>query len=227
MQHPNPGHADHDLILIAGHSAGDLVDSERARAQALVDACPSCADLYRDLIAIARATRALPKRATLPRDFRLTPEHAAHLRRKSWLRAALAPLSAARSATRPMAVAFTSLGLVGLLVVTLLPGLGGSAASYGPERDQAVTGAGASAVPGVPVSGPGAAPGPNATAVAPDEAYGAKGDRASNAPELGSAGDSGAPAAPAPTSLLLVGSLVLLAIGLGLFGLRLASRRLR
>lgn len=228
MQHPDPTHADHDVTLIASHAAGDLVDSERARAQALLETCASCADVERDLVAIARATRALPKRAAAPRDFRLTPEQAAHLRRGNWLRAVLAPFGAARSATRPLAAAFTSLGLVGLLVVTILPGLGGSAASMGAPRDQAITGAGASAAPAGPASGPGAAPGPNETAAAPDNAYGGKeGVSASSVPEAEIADDAGRDAAPAPVNLPLVGSLVLLAIGLGMFGLRFASRRLR
>lgn len=139
MQHANlathPSHAQHDAILVAGHAAGDLDDSARARAQALVDACLPCADLHRDLIAIAAATRALPNLAPAPRDFRLDAEHAARLRRGSWLRAALRPFGSARSATRPLAAAFTSLGIAGLFVATIMPGLLGSAASTGAQRE--------------------------------------------------------------------------------------------
>lgn len=230
MRQPNPGHADHDLLLIARHAAGDLVDSDRGRAQARLDTCQSCAEVDRDLEAIARATRALPNRATAPRDFRLTPDQAAHLRRGTWLRSLLAPFAAARSATRPMAAAFTSLGLVGLLVVTILPGLAGSAASLGPTREQADTGAGAGAsvAPAAPVSGPGAAPGPNATAGAQDNEYGAKNDdTATSAPEGEIAGDASTNRAPAPINLAFAGSLVLLAVGLLLYLLRFAARRLR
>ncbi|MEO8273984.1 MAG: hypothetical protein ABI620_07950, partial [Chloroflexota bacterium] len=70
MQHPN--HPDHDLLLIAADAAGDLAGTDRARAQALIQACESCADLQRDLVSIAAATRTLPAMAAAPRDFRLS-----------------------------------------------------------------------------------------------------------------------------------------------------------
>lgn len=222
MQHPNPSHADHDLLLIARHAAGDLVDSDRGRAQALLDTCASCAEVDRDLEAIARATRTLPNRATAPRDFRLTPEHAAHLRRGGWLRGFLAPFGAARSATRPMAAAFTSLGLVGLLVVAILPGLGGGAAMLGPTREQGVTAAGASAAPAAP-----GAPAPNATARIPGDAFGAKNEDTSTGGPGRIAGDASDHLAPAPLNLAFLGSLALLGVGVALYLLRFAARRLR
>jgi anti-sigma factor RsiW len=236
MQHPN--HPAHDLTLIAGHAAGDLAASERIRAEVLLDTCGECADVHRDLIAIAAATRSLPNLATAPRDFRLAPEQAARLRRTSVLLTFLAPFGAARSASRPLAAAFTSLGIAGLLVATVLPGLLGSAASptAGNERDQGAIAPAATAAPVI-------LPGQPAAIVAsanPDEAVGVKnGDGATAAPEFGVAGgaQTEAPRGPtdssidlkrdSPPNLLFIGSLALLAVGLLLFGLRFASRRLR
>lgn len=254
MQHPN--HPDHDLSLVAAHAAGDLANSERTRAEAQIDTCGECADLHRDLIAIAAATRTLPNLTTAPRDFRLTPDQAARLVKRGWLRTVLAPFGATRSAARPMAAAFTSLGLAGLLVATFLPGLMGSAASAptNESRDQAAVGGGPTAAPAAPAatSAPlvpaaaGGQPAPNATSN-PDDAYavknrgGATGAAgATGAPEIAVAGgtptqapsaaDLGARAdalTTTATNPLLIGSFALLAVGLLLFGLRFASRRLR
>jgi hypothetical protein len=133
MQHPNlSDHARHDATLIAGHAAGDLTEIDRARADALLTDCGACAELRRDLVAIAAATRSVPAPAALTRDLRLAPEQADRLRRGSWLRTLLRPFGAAGSPIRPMATAFASLGLVGLVVgVALTSGvpMGGAATS--------------------------------------------------------------------------------------------------
>jgi anti-sigma factor RsiW len=241
-------HQDHDLTLVAGLAAGDLSTPDRDRAQAIVDACAECATIHADLIAIATAMRALPKRVTAPRDFRLGNVQAARLRRGSWLRSFLAPFAGARSATRPMAAAFTSLGLAGLLVATVLPGLLGSAASMAPERQ--TTGAAAAptvgaaaaptAAPAAPVdrAGESDVPAPNGPGAvvdstasqAPDGAYGAKdGSVGSEVPRTAGqeSGGTGVLTSISPPNPLLVGALVLLGIGLVLFGLRFAGRRLR
>jgi anti-sigma factor RsiW len=255
MQHQNltdhPNHAIHDATLVAGHAAGDLTDSERARAQALLDTCPPCADLHRDLVAIAAATRALPNLATAPRDFRLDAEQAARLSRGSWLRAALRPFASARSATRPMAAAFTSLGIAGLLVVTIMPGLFGSAASTGAQRERTSAGAptttfGPAAAPGGSVAGLGdgatAAPVFAAGSARPDEVdpNDSKVDaQSTDGGEEVVAGGVESPAADlesteGPRAVgttqanpVLIGSLGLLGIGILLFGLRFAARRIR
>jgi anti-sigma factor RsiW len=237
-------HGTHDLTLIAGLAGGDLAGADRARAQATLSTCPECAAIHADLIAIAAATRTLPKRATAPHDYRISAEQASRLHRRGWLRTLLAPFAGAQSAARPLATAFTSLGLVGLLVVTVLPGmLGGAASMPAPER-QSTGGAGALAAPTaapaqpldnakastVPVAaGPGAQV--DSTASEPPEvlfgvrasAFGSEVPRALG-DEPGSA--DGLVSSPSPNPLL-VGSLALLAIGLGLFGLRFAARRLR
>src|SRR5262245_45751741 len=125
-------HARHDLDLIARHAAGDLADSDLAAADRLLSTCTSCADLRRDLVAIAAAIRALPA-STSTRDFRLDESQAAALRRGSWLRALLRPFAATRSGLRPMAAAFASLGVAGLLFVTVLQSLGSPASAPAPE----------------------------------------------------------------------------------------------
>lgn len=237
-------HPDHDVLLIAAHAADDLSGPDLDRAQALLQSCAPCADLHRDLVAIAAATRTLPALATAPRDFRLSHEQAARLRRGSWLRTVLAPFSGAHSALRPVAAGLSSLGVAGLLIATLLPGMLGSAATLTPERDQSLTGAGASAAPAA-APGATAAAGPDVRPVAggptagPDSEFGASKDgTATSAPNVAVAG--GASAGPGtgtdtsqreslvnPPSPLFVGSLALLAVGLLLFGLRFAGRRLR
>ena len=133
MQHSIPAeHAQHDLELIAGHAAGDLSDPERARADALLRSCTACSDLRRDLVAIASATRTIAA-PTAPRDFRLTEAQAAGLRRRGWIKSLLRPFASPHSPVRPMAMAFTSLGLAGLLVANILPALffGGAASAPG------------------------------------------------------------------------------------------------
>ena len=72
-------HADHDPELIAGLLDGDLAGPELATAQLMVVACPQCAALHADLIALSIATRAQPSPAR-PRDFLLTAADAARLR---------------------------------------------------------------------------------------------------------------------------------------------------
>lgn len=235
MQHPN--HPDHDILLISSHAAGDIAGSERTSAETLLATCDPCAELHRDLIAIAGATRALPNLATAPRDFRLASEQAARLRRRRWLAAALAPFSTARSATRPMAAACTSLGLAGLLVATFLPGMLGSATSLAPQRET-VTDAGVSAAPAGPVLGP-VAGAPNPTAITSGGEFGVKDGAATDAPNVAVAGGQGTGTdagqeddasrltVNAPPSPLVIGSIALFALGLLLFALRFVARRVR
>ena len=248
MHLSNPDHANHELALIAGHAAGDLAVSERIRADALLQSCTACADLRRDLIAIAAATRALPTAAVVPRDFRLDAAQAARLRRGSWLRTLLQPFGAAKSGVRPMAAALTSLGLAGLFVTMILPGMFGSAASApAKERDMSRAGlpaptsapaqpaaAGSSAgAGGVQAAGQPSAPGYNTLTGAKssqvpkdmpeDPAIGLPG---SHVPAVDMSTDESGVVSPSPNPIVL-GSLALLAIGLALFLLRFAARRVR
>lgn len=240
MQHQDPApnghaqhdqHAQHDLDLVAGFvAATDLTATERKRAQSLVAECAECNALHLDLIGIANATRALPARPA-PRDFRITVEQAARLRRTSWLGRVLGPLAGARSATRPLAATFTTLGLVGVFVASALPGmLGGAASMAAPESAGGVTapGAMASAAPGFQF-------GPMATTGSEDQTITKDNAGATAEPLVGVTGggrDLGTDSAErldtiSPANPLLLGSFALLAVGLLLFGLRFAGRRLR
>src|SRR4029079_1687657 len=101
MTHSIPAeHAQHDLDLIAGHAAGDLPDVQRIRADALLESCTTCADIRRDLVAIASPTRTLPA-TRAPRDFQLSPAQAARLRRGGWRKSLLRPFAAPSSPPRP------------------------------------------------------------------------------------------------------------------------------
>jgi hypothetical protein len=254
MHHSIPAeHTLHDLDLIAGHAAGDLSGTERSRADILLNSCTWCADLRRDLIAIAAAIPTLPSTAHAPRDYRLDAAQAARLRRGGWLTRFLRPFAAPRSPARPMAMAFSSLGLAGLLVVNILPSLLGGAASLAPTRDQAAAAPGATAaaaasagsaenpVAGYPAASLSAEYGTAGHATPEANITEVKtGDSATLTPvavgggERPKATDSSTGRLDArlrseapTTNLLLVGSLAFLALGLALFGLRLVARRLR
>jgi hypothetical protein len=238
----NPDHAQHDTTLIAGHAAGDLIATQASAASALLASCSDCTLLHRDLVAIAAATCALPRAARAPRDFRLDAEQAVRLRRGSWLRVLLRPFASAHSAARPMAAAFTSLGVAGLLVAAFVPGLigGGAASAPTTEGRNALEAAGAPSptAPGVdsvdPMFGGPQHPG---SSEATDKSL----DSASQAPILAAGGAGGGTGDNAgeetdgahsisqasPPNLLVVGSLGFLLVGLLLFGLRMAARRVR
>lgn len=245
MHHAAPEHAAHDTTLIAAHAAGD--PSSDPAAAALLASCSSCAELHRDLIAISAATRTLPRTARAPRDYRLTPEEALRLRRGSWLRSLLRPFGARGAVSRQLAPALTSLGLAGILVALIVPGLLGGAASA-PARDRAATGQVASA----PAPEVAEAPGAMGAAGAPTDgtevkAQGAGGPSATDDSNVemalggatrngaddaagGGQTSTGTPARLAATSSpspLVIGSVALLLAGLALFALRFAARRLR
>ena len=230
----NPDHAHHDLNLIAGHAAGDLANLDIAATAALLASCTTCAEVHRDLVAISSATRALPRTARSPRDFRLTADQAERLRRGSWLRGLLRPFASARSATRPMARAFTSIGVAGLLVVVLQPGgiglMGGAAAGPTQQEDSAYVGAAASEGPEL---APGAAGAPSGDPVFNGDADATQmalaADESPGVRDGGTKVESGGErlVAETPKNLLLLGSLALLALGIVLFGVRFAARRLR
>jgi hypothetical protein len=239
MQHAtNPAHVDHDTSLIAGHAAGDLTHTQVSAAEALLASCTDCTDLHRDLVAISAATRALPREVHAPRDFRLTAEQAAGLRRGSWLRVLLRPFASAHSSARPLATAFTSLGVAGLLVAAFMPAmLGGPASGPASQEREAITAAGApapseAAGPVGPLAGVpgGSGTTKDSTDASPAPNFNGQGGevRASDEADGSGAFDfEEATTRQSPMSLLVIGSLGLLAVGLALFGLRLAARRVR
>ena len=117
--HTTPAaHAGHDPLLVASLADHSLGDSERAAAGALVAACSACADLHADLLSLRDATRAMPT-PTRPRDYALTPDDAARLRRGGWWRLVAAIGSPRDAFSRPLAVGLTTLGLAGLLLASI------------------------------------------------------------------------------------------------------------
>ena len=133
-------HASHDTILVASLADHSLPASERAAAEALVDACSQCADLHADLLALRAATRAMPT-PPRPNEYTLTPRDAVRLRSGGWRRF-VAVLGTSRDAlSRPLAVGLTTLGLAGLLVATL-PSFSIGGATSAPAVSESAGGAG-------------------------------------------------------------------------------------
>jgi hypothetical protein len=251
MPTPAPAdHARHDLDLIAGHAAGDLIASDLVSAENLLATCDTCSSLRRDLVAIASATRALPAPATTSRDFRIDPTQADALRRGSWLRGLLRPFGAPRSSLRPVAAAFTSLGVAGLLVATVGVGFLGSAAS-GLAPEFVTTGGQTTQQTAAPIGIPGRGLEQDASNAPGNANYGPAGqptreilagagksdDAATNAPPVAVAG--GSPPVTEDLGLgrsnetsrgpnfLVLASLGLIAFGMALFALRFVARRVR
>jgi hypothetical protein len=131
MPHDSEQHAQHDPLIVVSLAAGELTGTDRDLAAALIATCADSASLHDDLLAIARATAALPP-ATRPRDFQLSPDQAARLRPAGWRRFVAAFASPQLAMTRQLGIGLTTLGLAGLLV-SVLPtvqlGMGGSAAA--------------------------------------------------------------------------------------------------
>lgn len=119
-------HPRHDAVAIAASVERGMSTPPSLRA------CLACIGLRADLLAIRTflPTASIPRRG---RDFRLTTADATRLRRRGWR--ALAAVGTAREPfTRPLAVSFTALGLVGILLTAMpsgpssaMPGIGGAA----------------------------------------------------------------------------------------------------
>ncbi|HET9455740.1 MAG TPA: hypothetical protein VFO78_00255 [Candidatus Limnocylindrales bacterium] len=167
MPNDSERHARHDTLLVAAFAAGDLADGERDRAGVLVAECAECRSLHDDLIAIARATAALPA-AVRPRDFRIAPEQAARLRPGGWRRFVAAFASPRLAMTRQLGVGLTTLGLAGLLISSIPSlSLGGMAAGASPAPEYFSVDASQGAAP---LASPAAAPAASAApAFGPDD----------------------------------------------------------
>jgi len=127
-----PAHERHDAELIAALAARepDLPARDLVAARELVEQCADCRDLLADLLALQVALPATPTPAR-PRDFTLTVADAQRLRGSGWRRI-LGFFGSSRDAfSRPLAVGFTTIGVVALLVTALpsipLGGAGGAA----------------------------------------------------------------------------------------------------
>lgn len=233
-------HTTHDALLIASYKAGDGPPADRALAELRIRECADCRALHDDLAAIGGALAALPRVATAPRDFRLSAEQAARLRGGPWWRRVARTLVAPRGLGRPLATAFTTLGLVGLLIgslpMTALP-LAGFAGDRTSLEAKSSDGAGGQAP--APQANPGDASwqyGPSASHAVQGEGSGSA--QETDGPEAVTDGDGrggtlspttardlDATASPtiSPVSML---ALAFLAVGLALFGLRRFGRRL-
>jgi hypothetical protein len=214
-------HTEHDLLLVAASAAGDLEGDDLALADALVGACGECATLAADLIAISRATAAMPE-PSRPRDFFLRPADAERLRPHGLRRLVAAIAGPRTQLARPLAGGLMMLGIAGLLVASL-PGLGGSASPAAGDQLQYL----ASPSQGAEIAGePRAVAGSSADPVPSDAAFvdsrGSGGPGASVQPAAG--GPISTPAiepdrikkardeASGP-SAMVIGSVALVAIG--------------
>ncbi|HET9520590.1 MAG TPA: hypothetical protein VFO73_06075 [Candidatus Limnocylindrales bacterium] len=229
-------HVQHDPLLVVALAAGDLAGADRNLAAAQLADCAECSTLHDDLLAVARATAALPA-ARRSRDFRLTPADAARLRPLGWRRFIAAFAGPRLAFTRQLGVGLTTLGLAGLLF-TALPGfslsMGGAAAAPSAavvqelQTDQSFaapsaadahgqgSGAGLASQPAAAQASPGADEGPNDGDTT--------GRTSASAPELGET-LVGTDESPSP-SPLLIGSVVALGIGLALLLARSIGRRM-
>jgi hypothetical protein len=120
MPTATPAHALHDPELITALAARepDLKAVELTAARALVDTCVDCRDLYTDLraVQVALATSMTPSR---PRDFALSAADAKRLRGSGWRRV-LRYIGSSRDAfSRPLAIGFTTIGVVALLITAV------------------------------------------------------------------------------------------------------------
>ena len=117
---PRSDHAAHDPVWMAALAAKDpdLTPSELARAEAALETCGACADLFADLVAVSAAipSARIPAR---PRDFTLTPADAARLRSRGLRRWFSAIGSGRDRITFPLALGLTTMGIAGLLLATV------------------------------------------------------------------------------------------------------------
>jgi hypothetical protein len=230
------GHAGHDLLVVVSGTDPAATLTERAAAERQIAACGDCALVASDLRSIASGLASLPRTIARPagRDFRITREQARELRSGGRLRAWLRPFGdGGFQGIRPLAAAFTSLGVAGLLVAVLLPGIGGL--GIGSQSQTLANGAGASVAELAPKDASGSPSAAfNSSSFAPGDIAGPTASidfafRSSSAPAPQVATDNSTPTGTAvgsPSPLIAL-SLALLAIGVVLFGLRLAAHRLR
>jgi hypothetical protein len=207
-------HALHDEELIAAYSADGLdddADADAERARSLIDRCPACRDLHRDLDAIGAALRvaATTAVAVAPRDFRLTADDARRLGGPVAVRDVVTTVRRSIwSFARPLGATFASLGIVGLLVGSLNLGgaaLGPMAADLASPASGSELGA-ATPAPGASARSSGTEAVPTAEVVPPGSVTGFN--------------DVG----PTPAAWLLGGSVALLVVGLVLIALGARSR---
>ena len=193
-------HARHDAALIAAFAdrANDLSDADRVAVQDRIAACEGCRDVFADLVVIRDQLVASGTPAR-PRDFTLSVEDARRLRSTGWRRAVGFFGSARDAFSRPLAISFTTIGIVAL-VVTASPlsfgVLGGQSASA-PALETIGNGVGAA---GGASAAPSAGGGEPSREIAGVVASPAASAAASAASEAAPSASMAATAAPAPAS---------------------------
>ena len=201
-------HDRHDTMLVAALAAGDLAATDRDQAIALTASCADCATLRDDLVAIARATATVPPPYAAPaRDFRWTPADSARLRPAGWRRLVAAFSAPRLAAARPLGVAFTTLGLVGLLVgnVQLNVGSAASPTAAGGSASEAIRAADAGAQPAassMPMPAPSMAAASSAPQMGPVSAPAASEGEAYVAPDAGTSSGPDTQGDPGDTTAL-------------------------
>lgn len=119
-------HARHDRFAVAAAIGG-------GDAPPTLATCQHCGALHRDLLSIQTALRHAwtPKR---PRDLRLDALRIASFRPALWRRL-LGIIGSSRDAiSRPLAIGLTSVGIVGVVLTSTAPGLGGMASGGAPAE---------------------------------------------------------------------------------------------
>jgi len=119
-------HSRHDESLIARLFGDDVNEIERTRALELIANCLDCAALFAELGAIAAAAAAMPV-PPRPRDFTLTEEDAARLRRARRVPWAFFGLGLRRSLGGSLA----AVGLIGVILTSAVSLLGTAPVTQG------------------------------------------------------------------------------------------------
>lgn len=199
------GHALHDLFAITGAVDAGLVPTSS-------NTCSTCALLHSDLVALRHAIPAMviPSR---PCDYRLTAADADRLRPNAWRRLVTAIGTSRDRLTQPLAVSFTGLGLVGLL-------LGSVPASL--PFDAVATAGGADAAPADAARASEAPVLQAVPSIAPEVAGASAPIRHAATTPSDEAQTSIDSYAPGPLAILSVG---LLGVGGGLFAVRRRAAR--
>ena len=204
-------HARHDRFGIAAAVDG-------ARAPITVRTCQACGALYADLIDLRHAIRHAWTPARV-RDLRLSVEEGTRLRSGGWVDVLEALRSARAHLSRPLALGFATLGVVGLLVSTPnVLSLGSMSAGASAEATMDVS------VAGAPGASAAASIAPAAASVAPVVGAVDQPIDVSRRPTV----DPTPPDTPARVDRsagLFWLSIGFLLLGAGLFGLHRSSRR--
>jgi hypothetical protein len=244
MPNPSSPHASHDVLILAAAADHDPDPETLAEVERMTAECADCAAIADDLRLLASGLATLPPEVPAPRDFRITEEQAARLRRRGLARRILEPFGVGGlPGLSPFGGALTAIGLAGILLTSVFSGTG--VTSVLQQVGTAVSGAGAGAAEApAPAPSTYAAHAPevkdNASPPAVDTGTnsqaGSGGARGSFEPQavVPSQALGGAPPnddrtnaveQPGPSPWALA-SVVLLVLGVVLLSLRLVARRL-